>query len=478
MSMLSKCRATAVLWVAIGAVANAGNASLDRWVIEHAKSLHPLESEVRQAHLQVIKQALGQARVVGLGEPWHLQNEYLSFRNKLFQYLVEEAGITAYAAESGFGKSIAVDDYIRGKGALTKETIRSVFSFSGPLPENRALIEWMREYNLRPSTRRPIRFYGIDPGAADHSPHRFNQMSDSRFAAEAVLRYVNALVPDRAQELSSRFQPVLLFLESEGNSVDYFSAPLSAREAITTAIADLIGLFERNRVEWIRRTSKEEFERAHRSAITLRQFDSEYRAELSGLTEISDEEERAHPGLRRSQGFRNGSNAREAAAAENVRWILDQEGPRGRVFLFAASLHLQTATTSEWFTDQHPEVQPFPTTGSHLRIMLGNDLVVIGGICHGNCVLEPWNTGGVYGGLPALLEKTGFSLAFLDLRGMPPGTPTPHFSGRFSDYFDAVVSFGNVGNVARATSVCISPRDPSNPGKYAECPIEPDVLSP
>ncbi len=45
--------------------------------------------------------------------------EFLSLRNRVFEYLVEVEGITAYTAETGFMEAIPVDDYVQGHGELT-----------------------------------------------------------------------------------------------------------------------------------------------------------------------------------------------------------------------------------------------------------------------------------------------------------------------------------------------------------------------
>jgi hypothetical protein len=57
-------------------------------------------------------------------------------------------------------ESIAVDDYVLGRGDLTPAIISSVFSWSSDVAyaDNQAMLEWIRHYNALPTTKRKVRF--------------------------------------------------------------------------------------------------------------------------------------------------------------------------------------------------------------------------------------------------------------------------------------------------------------------------------
>ncbi len=90
------------------------------------------------------------------------------------------------------------------------------------------------------------------------------------------------------------------------------------------AIADLLGLFDRRRVEWAALTSILTSERAYQYAVMARHLDANFRASGwgSGAGKLGD------------------MNQRDAAQADNLRWVLDREGPHGRIFLFEQAGHL------------------------------------------------------------------------------------------------------------------------------------------
>ena len=46
------------------------------------------------------------------GEAMHDTHEHLAFRNRLFEFLVEQMGFTAIAVETGYSESVAADDYV------------------------------------------------------------------------------------------------------------------------------------------------------------------------------------------------------------------------------------------------------------------------------------------------------------------------------------------------------------------------------
>jgi erythromycin esterase len=134
-----------------------------RWAKEHASPILGVEVGRQAGDLKSLKSAIGKARVVALGENAHGVHELLEFRNRLFEFLVQEMGFTAIAVETGFAESMPANDFVSGGAGSSSQLAHNVFQWlPGAFDENRELIEWMRAYNERPSTHRKIRLYGID----------------------------------------------------------------------------------------------------------------------------------------------------------------------------------------------------------------------------------------------------------------------------------------------------------------------------
>lgn len=83
-------------------------------------------------------------------------------------------------------------------------------------------------------------------------------------------------------------------------------------------------------------------------------------------------------------------STRDAAMADNVMWILNEEAEGGKVLLFAHNAHGKNAPTvgSVW----NAFAQPPNSTGQYLRSMLDTSLFIIGSSCAPVlATAQPWS---------------------------------------------------------------------------------------
>lgn len=294
--------------------------------------------------LHAIDGVIGSARVIGFAEFSHLQPECLAFRNQLFQYLVQEHGVTAIAAETSFLHALAVDDYVLGKGESrpTDEVVHAVFTWSPhAVAENRQLIEWMRVYNAQADAGRKLRFHGID--FAGFRPGE-DPYGHARELVDFALSYLAALDPAAARDFSKHLTRGL----AEFKPSTYPSLAVSDRRHTSEALAGLAALFDRNHTAWVRKTSALQFDRARQAIEVARAHERDF---------VADPAER------------EAGSAREQAMAQTVAWALEQEGSGGRLFLFASFNHLSRGANPRYRDGQ---------LGTRLGRMLGNEYVPIG----------------------------------------------------------------------------------------------------
>src|ERR1700730_1056267 len=64
--------------------------------------------------LEWLDEAIGDARVVAIGESAHGNREFYQLRHRLLRYLVERHGFDAYALESGFVEGWRVNEWVHG----------------------------------------------------------------------------------------------------------------------------------------------------------------------------------------------------------------------------------------------------------------------------------------------------------------------------------------------------------------------------
>lgn len=78
------------------------------------------------------------------------------------QFLIEELGFTAVALDSSLPESRMVFDYVNGGPAPARLWEDGSTWTMGTFEGTRALVEWMRAWNLDPAHKRKIRLYGMD----------------------------------------------------------------------------------------------------------------------------------------------------------------------------------------------------------------------------------------------------------------------------------------------------------------------------
>jgi erythromycin esterase len=351
--------------------------------------------------LQPLKTTIGQAQLVALGESAHGVHEFLAFRNRLAEFLVQEMGFTAIAVETGFYEGVQVDDYIAGGTAEKTKVAQDVFEWDpAALEENLQLVEWMRLYNATASVARKIRFYGIDLTGGQSG-----EFKESRKALDAPLAYIERLDPSLGQEFRQQLEPFL----AKFSSSSYPTLAPAERNSLTAAIADLVSLFERRRIEFVAATSESDYQRAYRNAVVARELDALFRAHAN------------HAGNVKLKDSRDPLMVRDAGMADNVRWVLEREGPQGRVFVFAHNMHVMKSPVLK---EPYPEFLPEggrTSMGQYLR-SFGDAVVVLGfSFQRGEEALKfpPLDATSVDG----LLAQVGLPLFALDLRTAPKVGP-------------------------------------------------------
>ncbi|GAA0592799.1 hypothetical protein GCM10009534_28890 [Kribbella sandramycini] len=107
--------------------------------------------------------ALGDVRVVGLGEATHGTREFFQLKALMVRYLVERAGFRVFALEAPGKPAPAVNAYIQGDAVDPVAALTGLASWPWRTEEVLALLEWMRSYNQSCPASERVRFIGVDP---------------------------------------------------------------------------------------------------------------------------------------------------------------------------------------------------------------------------------------------------------------------------------------------------------------------------
>jgi erythromycin esterase len=309
----------------------------------------------------------------------------------LFRFLVERMGFTAIALESGFTESMNARSFIEG-GVGDADTATQAGLTSGfeRYLENQELIQWMRDYNA--AGHHKVRLYGIDlPAGA--------RVGGARRAINSALTFLSRADPTTAQRIQGSLSNNLPGIDAG----EFGSLSAAAQSEFQSSIEAIAKAMQKSRKSLIAHSSNEEYRWAVHNLDVARQF-----AKCLPTT--------PPPGVL----DRNAKNAwvvtfecRDSAMAQNVQWALGQEGPQGRVLVFAHDGHVMS-----WKEDGRRWAEASnrpPMMGLFLRQVYGRDLYIIA-----------MDSATASGGLPSkpmeddsidrALSDVGLPLMFLDIR--------------------------------------------------------------
>ncbi|MFD7704821.1 erythromycin esterase family protein [Streptomyces caelestis] len=122
--------------------------------------------------------AVGDAVVVGIGEAAHGSQDFVTFRDRAFRYLVEENGFRSFVLEANWSAGARLDDYLlTGRGDPAR-IMSEEFQNAHLLLHSQGyldMVRWMRAYNVAHPDD-PVRFAGDDNGYA--GPELYDRVVD------------------------------------------------------------------------------------------------------------------------------------------------------------------------------------------------------------------------------------------------------------------------------------------------------------
>lgn len=270
------------------------------WLRRHAISLTGVEAGRGFADLQALKTIIGGARVVALGEATHGTREFFQLKHRLLEFLVTEMGFTTFAIEANWPESLAVNDYVlHGRGDSAK-ALAGLHFWTWNTQEVLDMIHWMRQYNAHSTHKTKVIFTGFDAQFTTR-------------AATTIKSYLTRVDPDFADEIAPR----LVRFEEEYR--DYSTLSEVDVDALHSTVQDLAKRLRAEQRAYVARSTAEEWHLACQHARILRQVDEQRRA--------GDDEKTRYM-------------IRDRAMAENVVWILENEGPRCKMVVWAHNGHV------------------------------------------------------------------------------------------------------------------------------------------
>ncbi|APU16489.1 MULTISPECIES: erythromycin esterase family protein [Actinoalloteichus] len=312
------------------------------WIAENAITSHSLDPAAPPDDLEPLRELIGDARVVAIGESSHHVEEYYRLRHRMLRFLVERCGFTDYVFEAPLTASKAVDDWIRGGAGTVTAAVADADLDLCRCGAMRDTLAWLRDHNR--DAARPVRFTGALAGSGGSSLADLHE----------VAAYLGADDPDalplveRAIDAIRHYHDDVLLRSIQ----NYASVEEPIRDALTAALSRLS---------------------ARMLSMTGTQADrgrgAEHRA-ASLLVQGAWRLDHLHRDVSGS-GLAIGSTSLDAFMAEVVLHRLAEGGPAARVVLALHNVHLRaTPVAHDGPAGLHP-------TGRVLREALGDDYVAI-----------------------------------------------------------------------------------------------------
>jgi erythromycin esterase len=299
------------LSVALGSSETAPSASSDRLdaviaeINRYARSLDDLAS---------ISDAIGDARVVGLGEATHGTSEFSAGRARIVEYLAANKGFTVLAVEDNWAEALAVDSYIKTGQGTAGDALARLKGWPIRTRETLALVNAMRAINIQNPGR--MTFAGFD-------------MTWAETARDQVAEFINRAAPNQLAMVEKWYSEVIALGPRRPN-------PEANARPAAEAARKVVDLLDSARDVLVKASDDASWRHARQAAEIVYQATA-FRIEG------------------RSPGFRDEMMAR------NVQWLCEQEHPGEKIVIWAHNAHISSDSSSF-----------FKPMGAWLREKLGN----------------------------------------------------------------------------------------------------------
>jgi erythromycin esterase len=332
--------------------------------------------------LEPLRQLVGKASFVALGESFHTSGGYYRMKHRVFRFLVEKMGFRAFAFESPWTDADQVAAYVQTCAGSPEEALRGLFGVWRSA-ETRDLVQWMCEWNrAHPKPKDRLSFFGFDVQQPEQD-------------GPALIAYLERTGVGGDDPWIAGIQACdgVASLSDPGR----VSAESYAR--CTQALQEIEGHFQRNARTLQRQTSKADFEIAKLRLVGLRAWEDE------SFYYFSD-------------GLRSYS-ARDAGMAYALQVLRNLRFPKVKVVVWAHNSHIARSVLP---AGERP-------MGSHLAAALGSSYVNLALTAHEVAIDWPGiGCGSVQvrttGSVEEPLHALGEEALLVDLRF--PGTSDPY----------------------------------------------------
>ncbi|MFD9942642.1 erythromycin esterase family protein [Nonomuraea sp. NPDC059023] len=317
------------------------------WIRDHGSALDTLNFEAPLDDLEPLRDVVGDARVVALGESSHHIREFYQVRHRILRFLVERCGFQVYALEAPFTQGQILEKWVRGGPGTVEQVAETGIAMSlGQCRQMYEVLTWMRQRNEKPGGP-SLRCAGTDLPGAFGSPLP---------ALEALAGYLSRACPGALPALETAFKVTRSFHDpvTMRAFARYQELGPGERDTLTSALSELTAVMRR--LTFVQRSRGHGAE--HQTALW----------HLRGAWYL----DQLHRATAAGESFEVASTFRDVYMAESVLRLLDGDKSGQRVVLAAHNWHIQRTPAAE------DGESPLLPAGAHLAAALGDDYRAIG----------------------------------------------------------------------------------------------------
>jgi len=359
---------------------------------QRAVPLATVEAGARAADLAAFGKAVGDARLVALGEASHGTREFFQMKHRLLEYLVKEKGFTVFAIEGNWPESLTVDRYIKTGEGNAEAGLAAMYFWTWQTEEVREMIQWMRAFNQAPGKHSTLTFTSFD-------------MQFGHVAAQRALEYLKQYSPADAPAAETAYADV--------SKIDNAGMSSDGAKGVAEQAAGVLKIFDSKRAGMEKASSPQAWRDARQAAAIVLQ---------SSTMRI--------PG--------KGGGYRDEMMAKNVEWLADEVYPHEKIVLWAHNFHVSFG-----------HAMGEKSMGTWLKERFGRSLYVTGFAFRRGQLRAVGSASGQMKGLAAhdvppapegsgdaVLSAAGLPLFFLNMSGLPPDSQLRRWLAENRLYYD------------------------------------------
>jgi erythromycin esterase len=167
-----------------------------QWLHDSAIPIERPEPGSDLSDLEPLRAAIGDARLLTLGEATHGTREFFQLKHRLLELCARELKFTIFGLEAPYGDFRLVNDYVLGRQNDDRYPLLALaLIWAWDADEVADLVRWIRDYNRNVQTDRQLEFCGWDAQWPASS-------------VRGILEYLSLADPELGREMAERLAPL------------------------------------------------------------------------------------------------------------------------------------------------------------------------------------------------------------------------------------------------------------------------------